>query len=137
MFDASCGIADRSICAAVSGMATASEPSTNAFGTRKRWKTKPPTAVAVISSTNPIGSKVFGALHVRVGTMHAEQRVDRGNHRHDDQDAQALRGRDAIDARAEALAQHRHFRGAAGHAREQRGGAVQSRDMRASASAET
>ena len=33
MFDASCGTDDRSTSAAVSGIATASEPSTNALGT--------------------------------------------------------------------------------------------------------
>ena len=62
--------------------------------------------------------------------MHAEQRVDRGNDRNDDENAQALRGGDAIDARAETLAQDGHFRGAAGNAREQRRRAVQSRHPR-------
>ena len=36
-----------------------------------------------------------------------------------------MRGSDAVHARAEALAQHRHFRRAAGHAREERRGAIE------------
>ena len=130
MFDANCGIADRSTCAAVSGMATASEPSTNALGARNRWKTKPPSAVAAISSAKPAGTNAFAPCTYGSAPCTPEQRVDRGNDRDDDQDAQALRGGDAIDARAEALAQHRHLRGAAGNAREQRRRAVRARHPR-------
>ncbi len=59
--------------AAVSGMATASEPSTNAFGRLSRWNTKLPASVAAISSANPAGSKSLRALHEHVGAVRAQR----------------------------------------------------------------
>ena len=104
---------------AVSGMATASEPSTNALGRPKRWNTRPPASVSAMRSANPLASNTRRALHVDVGAVHVERRDRSGHDRDDDQDAQALRGGDAVDAAAEALAEDRHLRGAARHAREE------------------
>ncbi len=51
--EASTGVAERLMSAAVSGIATASEPSTNALGTFSTIATKPPATVAAISSAYP------------------------------------------------------------------------------------
>ena len=44
-----CGSDERATVAAVSGIDTAREPSTNAFGSPSRWSTIPPASVAAIS----------------------------------------------------------------------------------------
>ncbi len=58
-FDTSGGSVDRSIWAAVSGIATASEPSTNAFGRLSHWQTALPASVAAISSAKPPALNAF------------------------------------------------------------------------------
>ena len=56
-----------------------------------------------------------------IGSMQAQRREHRRNGNHHEQDSERLRRRDLVDPRAEALAQHRHLRRAAGNAREHRG----------------
>jgi hypothetical protein len=60
----------------------------------------------------------------------AQCRIGERNYQHDHQDAQALRRGNLVDAGAEPLTKHRHFRGPARYAREHAGRRVDSREPR-------
>ncbi len=78
-FDTSGGINERSIDSAVSGIATASEPSTKALGMRRRCKDHAAREGQRHQDAKPAAVEHLRALHVGVGAVHAE-RGDRRGH---------------------------------------------------------
>ena len=99
-FDTSGGIDDRSTSRARSAESRPrASPARTRWAAPSHWNAKLPASVAAISSAKPAGVERLRALHVGVGAVDAERGDRAGHDRDDDQDAQALRGGDAIHAR--------------------------------------
>ena len=80
--------------------------------------------------------KRAGALHVRIGAVDVCVCEEKRNQADDDHDPKALRDRDEIGSRVEALGEDAHLGRAAGDAREEAGANVHSPELREHGSAD-